>query len=388
MDFARNRLLSVPSPLTVSGLLMALTRCSGSSEAPIQPGSSAGSPDAGAAVAQGNNDAAAGSAAEAEAGEVSGGDAGGSTGSGTDAAAISDAQSVDAGTDAAAISDAQSVDAGTDASESSSGGTDSGPVSDTGASADTGAEAATWTTPVLDQGRPVTAQEPVAPQVDESGGRGNVTTYGNVLDPMPSEGGACNYGITSIYGFAAINVNVEPGDGQGQWNGGRICGQCARVTVATDRGELSAVVRIVDKCPDDHCGIDLGGGPAATVMGTAPGRYSGVWQFIPCDGLQGVSDGPPSLFVKEGSNAWWALVQVRNPPAAVLGIRWEAADGSASGEFAYATEAENYYAVPEEVRANDAPILLTVSFDFGIEIQTQVTGSSLTVENALYPLQS
>ncbi|MFC1643016.1 hypothetical protein ACFL5O_10095, partial [Myxococcota bacterium] len=244
-----------------------------------------------------------------------------------------------------------------------------------------------WTNPVLDQGHAVSAQESVAPEVNERGGRGNVTTYGNAVAPEPSRGGACNYGITGILGFAAINVSVTPGDGQGQWKGGRICGQCARVTVATERGKRSTVVRIVDQCPDDHCGIDVGGLPAAALMGTAPGRYSGVWQFIPCGGTDAVTDGPTALFVKEGSNAWWALVQVRNPPAAVQGIQWTAVDGNSAGEFAYATEAENFYAVPEAVRLSDEPIRLTLWFDFGVELHTVLAGSALAVENAEYPLQ-
>jgi hypothetical protein len=244
-----------------------------------------------------------------------------------------------------------------------------------------------WTTPVLDPSLPVTAQELAPPVVDDRGGSGNVTTYGSVLEPAPSEGGACGYGTTQIYAYAAINVNVQPGDGQGQWNGGHICGQCARVAVATASGERSTVLRILDKCPDDNCGIDLGGEPAAALMGVDAGRYSGVWQFIPCTGLEGVSDGPPSIFVKEGSNEWWALIQVRNPPAALLSIRWERLDASASGELPYAIEAENFYSVPEELRSSDAAVRLILTFDFGIELQTEIAGSDLTLENAVYALE-
>jgi hypothetical protein len=229
------------------------------------------------------------------------------------------------------------------------------------------------------------SRTPVIPTVDDNGGTGNVTTYGNVTDPQPSSGGACNFGVTEIYNFAAINVNVEPGDGLGHWNGGRICGQCARVTAQTADGDKSTVVRIVDKCPDGFCGIDLGGLPAQTLMGTQPGRYDGTWEFVPCDGYEGVSDGVPSLYVKDGSNPWWALVQVRNPPAAVLSILWQAPAGS-SGEFSFATEAENFYTVPTEVRESTETIALTIQFDFDITLTLDIVGTALTLENALYAL--
>ena len=54
-----------------------------------------------------------------------------------------------------------------------------------------------------------------------------------LLIPEYSEGGACNYGSTGIKYYAAINVNQIPGDLKGQWQGGQICGRCARVRVTT-----------------------------------------------------------------------------------------------------------------------------------------------------------
>ncbi len=232
---------------------------------------------------------------------------------------------------------------------------------------------------------PDDAQPPTDPVVDGNSATGNVTTYGSVSDPAPSQGGACNYGATDIYNFAAINVSISAGDERGQWDGGRICGQCARVVVSTREGEKSTVIRITDKCPDEYCGIDLGGLPAQTLMGTQPGRYDGAWELIPCDGADRVSDGPPSLFVKDGSNPWWALVQVRNPPAAVRSIAWSLPSGE-SGTFAYATEAENFYTVPEVVRTTSETVSLTIACDFNITLTAALTGSSLAVADALYEI--
>ncbi len=227
------------------------------------------------------------------------------------------------------------------------------------------------------------SQAPTIPTADNKGGAGNITTYGNVTVHEPSSGGACNFGVTNIYNFAAINVNLEPGDGLGSWREGRICGQCAEVTALTAEGPKTATVRIVDKCPDDYCGIDLGGAPAKAIMGNQPGRYNGTWKFIPCDGNEGVSDAPPSIFVKEGSNPWWAVIQIRNPPAALLRIEWHSQSGQ-SGEFSYASEAENFYSVPEIVRNSDEEITLSFFFDFNLTLETVVTGNKLTIENASY----
>ena len=106
--------------------------------------------------------------------------------------------------------------------------------------------------------------------------------------------------------------------------------------------------------------------------------------MIPCDDHPLVSDGPPSLYVKDGSNPWWALVHLRNPPSAVRSIAWAAPSGS--GEFTIATEAENFYTVPEAVRTTDEIVTLTIICDFDITLTTQIIGSNLTVAEAMYEL--
>lgn len=187
------------------------------------------------------------------------------------------------------------------------------------------------------------------PVLTDSGGAGSVTTYGGVGNAIPSAGGACNYGGTGIARYAAIQVSVLPGDLQGQWRGGRICGQCAEVRARTPEGWKSTTVRIVDKCPDDHCGIDLGGAPATELMGAQAGRYSGEWRFVSCEGVAGVSDGVPTLHVKEGSNPWWSLVQVRNPESAVVSMRLRPASSAVWDTLPWAGEAENFLKVPAAV---------------------------------------
>jgi expansin (peptidoglycan-binding protein) len=220
--------------------------------------------------------------------------------------------------------------------------------------------------------------EPANPVVNDSEGTGSVTTYGSVSDPEPSRGGACNYGNTQIHYFAAINVNIESGDGLGQWQGGRICGQCALVRAETPAGYKETVVRVTDKCADQYCGIDLGGAPAAQLMGNRPGRYGGSWKFVSCDAMRGVSDGPASIYVKDGSNPWWALIQVRNGRGAVRAISWRGTESTKSGDFAYATEAENFFSVPEEVRTTAETIRLSITYRDLSTDTLDIAGNALT----------
>jgi len=229
---------------------------------------------------------------------------------------------------------------------------------------------------------------PGVPLFTENGGLGDVTTYGSVSDPEYSDGGACNYGSTAIRYYAAINVNQLSGDLRGQWQEGRICGRCARVSVAFSDGTIrTTVVRVVDRCPDDNCGIDLGGAPAQQIMGSAPGRYYGEWEWVSCDGVEGVSDGSPALHVKEGSNSWWSLVQMRNGPGSVSGMGARRVGTLDWTPFAWATEAENFFSVPLE-------ILQDSEHDWEIEIEwtdggtdtLRIKGSDLAVENGSYPL--
>lgn len=199
------------------------------------------------------------------------------------------------------------------------------------------------------------AATPTTPVVTDTGGFGDVTTYGGVNNSKPSSGGACNYGETGITHYAAIQVNLLPGDLQGQWQGGRICGQCVEIKARTADGWKRTVARIVDKCPDGNCGIDLGGAPATDLMGAQAGRYSGSWRFVPCLGETGVYDGAPSLFVKGGSNAWWSLVQVRNPESAIAGIRLRPLGSSGAWDtLPWATEAENFFKVPVRILSDSA----------------------------------
>jgi len=265
-------------------------------------------------------------------------------------------------------------------------GEDSSTVPDNSMRVDTTAKARTDTSGTCSTN--CDASPPSIPVLTDSVSYGDVTTYGGTNNANPSSGGACLYGATGITHYAAIQVSRIPGDLRGQWNGGRICGQCFEVRARTATGWKSTHVRITDKCPDDRCGIDLGGAPATDLMDAQAGRYAGQWRPISCAGLSGVSDGTPTLFVKDGSNAWWSLVQVRNPPSAVTGIRMRPDRLPETWDtLSWASEAENYFKVPPAILSDsNTAYALEIRYRLADPIATKISPKNLAVGGKSVPL--
>lgn len=220
------------------------------------------------------------------------------------------------------------------------------------------------------------AVTPSQPIILENGGNGNITMY----TTEASSAGACNYGDTDIMYFAAMSVDVVPGDNNSQWQDGAICGQCAEVTTLTTEGPKTVVVRIMDKCPDENCGIDLGGDAPSEVMTEGFGRYQGEWNFVSCTGNSELFDGEPSLNVFSGSNEWWSRVNVHNGNSAVESITWQNEDGTLNGELLYSVDPENTYEVPTSLMSlEESAIILTVHYSDGTSAQTTVAPMELSV---------
>lgn len=216
------------------------------------------------------------------------------------------------------------------------------------------------------------------------GGTGDVTTYST----SPSAGGACGFGTTHVAFYAAISVNLQPGDGKGAWQNGRICGQCAEVLVQTSQGPRTAVVRIMDKCPDQYCGIDLGGDATAALMADHAGRYAGRWAWVPCSEHPETFDGPPSLYVKPGSSRWWSRVQIRNPPTGVSVLAWRRT-GSADAyqDLTFAEDGlENFYSVPVSLLQSSSAVEIQVRYADGTAATLAMTSDDLGKEDSAYPL--
>lgn len=220
------------------------------------------------------------------------------------------------------------------------------------------------------------------PELTENGGKGSVTTYGSITEKETSLGGACNYGQTNIQYYAAIHVNVSPGDDLGPWNDGLACGGCVRVKAKTPDGWKKVTVRITDRCPDANCGVDLGGAPAADIMGNQVGRYYGEWEFVSCEGIDGVWGDSTSLFVKDGANAFWGVVQVRNPKDMVKSIAIYGIDTRDYHELKLFDGAENFWVVPETVLQTDNRYRVVVSYRTGTDDEWKIKGSDLAVPEA------
>ncbi len=219
------------------------------------------------------------------------------------------------------------------------------------------------------------------PELTENGGKGSVTTYGSITAKETSLGGACNYGQTNIQYYAAIHVNVSPGDDKGPWDGGAACGGCVHVKARTPEGWKEVTVRITDRCPDANCGVDLGGAPAADIMGNRVGRYSGEWEFVSCEGVDGVWGDSTSIWVKEGASEFWSIIQVRNPKDMVKSITI-LGEGGESRELEMVVGTENFWTVPQAVLQTDNRYRVVVKYRTGTDDEWKIKGSDLAVPEA------
>ena len=95
------------------------------------------------------------------------------------------------------------------------------------------------------------------------------------------------------------------------------CGMCAQVTGP----DGSITIRIVDRCPECKPG-DIDFSPSAFAKLAAPsrGRVPIQWTTVPC-----TVSGPIVYHFKDGSNAWWTAVQIRNHRFGIA--RFEYLDG-------------------------------------------------------------
>ncbi len=220
------------------------------------------------------------------------------------------------------------------------------------------------------------------PTLVENGGKGSVTTYGSVTAKETSLGGACNYGQTNIQYYAAIHVNVSPGDDKGPWNGGAACGGCVHVKAKTPDGWKEVTVRITDRCPDANCGVDLGGAPASDIMGNLVGRYYGEWEFVSCEGVEGVWGDSTSIWVKEGASKFWSIIQVRNPKDMVKKIVIRGVDSDDAHTLEMVVGTENFWTVPQEILQSDKNYSVLVSYRSGTDDEWMLKGSELAVPEA------
>lgn len=108
--------------------------------------------------------------------------------------------------------------------------------------------------------------------------------------------GACSFAASTDRMVAAINRT--------DYDHAAWCGAC--LEVAGPNGEI--VVRVVDSCPGCKPGdLDLSVEAFAEIAPPKAGRIPISWRPVPC-----AVDGALGYAWKDGSNAHWAAIQVRN----------------------------------------------------------------------------
>ncbi|WP_254794649.1 hypothetical protein [Fibrobacter sp. UWCM] len=141
-------------------------------------------------------------------------------------------------------------------------------------------------------------------------------------------------------------------------------------------------VRITDRCPDANCGVDLGGAPAADIMGNRVGRYYGEWEFVSCEGVDGVWGDSTSIWVKEGASEFWSIIQVRNPKDMVKGVAIYGIDTRDFYELEMVVGTENFWTVPKNVLQTDNRYRVVVKYRTGTDDEWKIKGSDLAVPEA------
>jgi expansin (peptidoglycan-binding protein) len=141
--------------------------------------------------------------------------------------------------------------------------------------------------------------------------------------------GEARDGIATYYdatGAGNCSFDPSPGDlmvaamNAPEWNNSAVCGACAEVTGPSG----TVTVRIVDRCPECAAGhLDLSREAFERIAPLASGRVSTRWRFVEC-----APRGPISLKWKDGTNQWWAALQVRDHRLPIERVEVQATGGA------------------------------------------------------------
>jgi len=155
--------------------------------------------------------------------------------------------------------------------------------------------------------------------------RGDVGPFGGDGTYYDANGtGNCSFEASGDLMVAAMNA--------ADYNHAAWCGSC--VAVSGPQGEIT--VRIVDQCPGCAEGdLDLSKEAFGKIAALSAGRVPITWWPVPCN-----VSGPIAYHFKDGSNAYWTAIQIRNHRYAISSL--EARD--ANGNYAAITRADyNYF---------------------------------------------
>jgi expansin (peptidoglycan-binding protein) len=154
-------------------------------------------------------------------------------------------------------------------------------------------------------------------------GTGATSTGGNAGSPSEVHMGEATY--YDADGSGNCSFDPSPQDlmvaamNHTDYAGSAVCGGC----ILVEGPDGSVTVRIVDRCPECPKGnVDLSAEAFALIAEPKKGRVPITWYDVPCDG-----SGTIQYKFKEGSNPWWAAIQVRNSRWAIASLE-EMVDGS------------------------------------------------------------
>jgi expansin (peptidoglycan-binding protein) len=127
------------------------------------------------------------------------------------------------------------------------------------------------------------------------------------------------------------------------------CGACVAVT--GPNGQV--VVRVVDQCPGcAHGDLDLSQQAFQMIAPLSAGRVPITWHEVACD-----VTGPIAFRLKEGSNASWIAIQLRNHRYPIAKLEAQKSDGSyaaiARADYNYFVAASGLGAGPFVLRTTD-----------------------------------
>lgn len=186
-------------------------------------------------------------------------------------------------------------------------------------------------------------------------------------------------GVATYYdatGAGACSFDPTPGDldvaamNAPEFAGSAVCGECVAVT--GPRG--SVTVRIVDLCPECLAGhLDLSAEAFAKIATPADGRVAIRWQATPC-----AVTGNVAYHFKDGSNAYWTALQVRNHRLPIAKLEIEK-----GGVFLEVSRASyNYFVDPAGTGSGPIHVRITAVDGQTLEDTLPPVASDVTVSGA------
>jgi expansin (peptidoglycan-binding protein) len=145
------------------------------------------------------------------------------------------------------------------------------------------------------------------------------------------------------------------------------CGACLEVTGPTGK----VTVRVVDQCPGcAHGDLDLSPQAFQMLSPLSAGRVPITWHEVACN-----VNGPLAYHFKDGANAYWTAIQIRNHRYSIASV--EAKDGS--GEYSEISRVDyNYFVETSGLGAGPYSLRVTdtrghIVEDTGIALGDNVT---------------